>query len=77
MRWWRALNTPRGVLWSRVVAAALMVGLAVVVFTSGDDDQQIIGAGAALVAVVNAGMAVGQWRELRAAGGSSDSEPQS
>jgi hypothetical protein len=75
VRWWRALSTPRGVFWSRVVAAALMVVLAVLVFTSGDGDQQIIGAGAGLVALINAGMAIRQWPALRAARGSTDSEP--
>ncbi len=74
MRWSRALNTPRGVFWSRVGSAIVMVVFGVLVFVFGDEDEQIIGGVAFLIALGNAGMAVGQWPELRAARGRADRE---
>jgi hypothetical protein len=43
-----------------------MVVSGVLVFVFGDQDQQIIGAGALFLALINAGMAIGQWSELKA-----------
>ncbi|SFO00947.1 hypothetical protein SAMN05660359_00928 [Geodermatophilus obscurus] len=48
-------------------AALLMVVFGVLVFVFGDQDEQVIGGAAFLIALVNAGMAVGQWPEVRAA----------
>lgn len=65
MQWWRTLNTPRGVFWSRVVSALVMVIFGTVVLLVGDHDHQIIGAGAFFIALINASMAIGQWTELK------------
>jgi hypothetical protein len=51
-----------------------MVGFGVLVLILGDEDQQIIGAGALLIALIHAGMAVGQWPELRGEAGQADRE---
>ena len=74
VRWWRALNTPRGVFWSRVVSAVVMVVFGVLVLAFGDQDQQITGAVALLLALFNGAMAVGQWPELKATRRSADRE---
>ena len=50
----------------------LVFGLLVFVF--GNQDQQVIGAGALMIALFNAAMAVGQWPELKATEGSADGE---
>ncbi len=81
-RWarrWRALNTPRGVFWTRAASAVLMLvlGVLVLVFAFGSRDQQVIGAAALLIASFHAATAVGQWPDLEAAEGSADREPPS
>ncbi|MGY1633530.1 hypothetical protein ACI784_17660 [Geodermatophilus sp. SYSU D01186] len=76
MRWWRALDSPRGVFWSHVGAAVVMVAFGVLVLAHGDD-QRVIGAAALLVAVVNAAMGVGAWWGLRASEGPADDRRQS
>jgi hypothetical protein len=51
-----------------------MVVLGVLVFVFGDQDQQITGAVALLLALFNGAMAIGQWPELKANGRSTDRE---
>lgn len=74
VRWWRALNTPRGVFWSRVVSALLMLVFGVLVLVFGDEGKQITGACALLIALINAAMAIGQWPELKASEDPADRE---
>jgi len=44
-----------------------MVVFGALVFVFGDENDQVIGGVAFIIALANAGMAVGQWPELRAA----------
>jgi len=43
-----------------------MVSFGVLVLAFADQDRQIVGAGALLIALIHAAMAVGQWPELKA-----------
>jgi hypothetical protein len=62
VQWWRALNSPRGMFWSRVATAVILTAAAGIAIAAGDT----VWAGfALLLAVVTAAMAVGQWRALR------------
>ncbi len=61
------MNSPRGGFWTRVITALFMVVFGLLLMVHGDNDQQILAAGAFLVAFINAAMAIGPWQELRAA----------
>ena len=62
MRWWRALNSPRGTLWSRIVTALVLTAAGVLAAVAGNAAW----AGMAfLLAFVNAAMAAGKWWEFR------------
>ncbi len=63
MRWWRALNSPRGSFWSRVATALFLVTFGLVVLiTTGDE---LLCGLSLFLAFVNASLAMGQWHELR------------
>ena len=57
-----------------MVSALLMLMLGVLVLVFGDEDHQITGASALLIALINAATAVGQWPELKATEGPADRE---
>jgi hypothetical protein len=51
-----------------------MLVLGVFVFAFGDQDQQVVGAGALSLALFNAAMAIGQRSELKTTDGPEDRE---
>jgi hypothetical protein len=54
-----------------------MVVFGVAVLVLGDHDQQIVGAGALLIAFINAAIAIGQWSELKPTKSPAGHEPPS